>query len=121
MTSGPIYHICRRAEWDAARAAGAYKGSSQDAADGFIHFSTAQQVRASAAKHRAGQTGLVLLAVDPAALGDALRWEPARGGDLFPHLYGALPLDAVVAVHDLPLGADGHHVFPALDDAGAIP
>lgn len=108
----PIYHVCTRAEWRAAEARGVYEGSSQDAADGFIHFSTADQVEASAAKHRAGQGGLVLLTVDAGALGDALRWEPARGGALFPHLYGVLNLDAVLGVDDLPLGPDGRHLFP---------
>ena len=107
-----IYHICRREEWEAARATGRYLGSSQDKADGFIHFSSAAQVKASAVKHRAGQMGLVLLAVDEARLGSALKWEPSRGGALFPHLYGPLPAEAVVAAHDLPLGADGAHVFP---------
>ena len=109
-----IYHMCRRDEWAAAERAGRYDGSSQDVADGFIHFSTAAQIVASAAKHRAGQTGLVLLAVETAKLGESLKWEPSRGGDLFPHLYGALPRSAVVSVHDLPLGADGRHVFPPL-------
>jgi len=108
----PIYHMCRRDEWRAAEAEGTYQGSSQDAADGFIHFSTAAQLAASAAKHRAGQPDLVLLTVDAKALGAALRWEPARGGEMFPHLYGALALDAVVRVDDLPLGADGRHVLP---------
>ncbi|MCR6631304.1 MAG: DUF952 domain-containing protein [Magnetospirillum sp.] len=111
-----IYHMCRRQEWQAAQVAGAYGGSSQDAADGFIHFSTAAQVVESAAKHRASQSGLVLLAVDADRLGGALKWEPSRGGQLFPHLYGALPPDAVVRVADLPLGADGRHVFPPLED-----
>ncbi len=111
-----IYLMCRTDEWLAAQAAGAYAGSSQDAADGFIHFSTAAQVVESAAKHRAGQSGLVLLAVDASRLGDALKWEPSRGGRLFPHLYGTLPLDAVVRVCDLPLGGDGAHVFPPLED-----
>lgn len=115
MGGAPIYHMCTRAEWDTSQAAGRYDGSSQDRADGFIHFSTARQVRESAAKHRAGQDGLVLLAVDPGALGDALRWEPSRGGDLFPHLYGPLPLGAVLRADDLPLGPDGAHVFPPLD------
>ena len=115
MSASPIYHICRRDEWDAARRRGRYDGSSQDAADGFIHFSTGSQVAASAARHRAGQSGLVLVVVVPAPLGDALRWEESRGGALFPHLYGTLPLDAVLRVHDLPLGADGRHVFPSLD------
>jgi uncharacterized protein (DUF952 family) len=108
-----IYHMCRAEEWRAAEAAGVYTGSSQDAADGFIHFSTAAQVRASAAKHRAGQDGLVLLSVDADALGAALKWEPSRGGALFPHLYGPLPAAAVTAVDPLPLGADGAHRFPA--------
>ena len=116
--SGPtIYHMCTRAEWDAAQALGQYEGSSQDRADGFIHFSGADQVKGSAAKHRAGQEGLVLLAVEAAALGPALRWEASRGNALFPHLYGALPLAAVRQVDDLPLGPDGLHVFPILDEA----
>lgn len=107
-----IYHMCRRDEWAAARSAGVYHGSSQDVADGFIHFSTAAQVAASAARHRAGQDGLVLVTADPARLGPALKWEPSRGGDLFPHLYGSLGMDAVVAAVDLPLRADGRHAFP---------
>ena len=114
MIGGPIYHICRKTEWEAAQAQGRYTGSSQDRADGFIHFSDASQVVASAAKHRAGQAGLVLIAVDPEALGAALRWEPSRGGALFPHLYGPLPLEAVRRVQDLPLGPEGVHVFPPL-------
>ncbi len=107
-----IYHMCRRQEWQAAEAAGVYRGSSQDAADGFIHFSTAAQLAASAAKHRAGQRDLVLIAVDAAMLGRSLKWEPARDGALFPHLYGPLPIEAVRWVEPLPLSADGHHVFP---------
>ena len=106
--------MCRREEWDAARAKGEYAGSSQDVADGFIHFSTAGQLPESARRHRAGQAGLVVIAADPAALGAALRWEPSRSGALFPHLYGALPVSAVVWVRDLPLGADGQHILPAL-------
>lgn len=109
----PIYHMCTKAEWKTAEAEGVYRGSSQDAADGFIHFSTKEQVAVSAAKHRAGQTGLVLLSVDPGSLGDALKWEPSRGGALFPHLYGPLPLAAVTGVDDLPLGDDGQHLFPS--------
>ena len=108
-----IYHMCRHDEWQAAQVNGAYSGSSQDVADGFIHFSTAAQVRGSAAKHRAGQTGLILLGVDPHALGAALKWEPSRGGQLFPHLYGPLPVTAVVHADPLDLGPDGVHVFPA--------
>ena len=121
MKPRTIYHMCRRDEWERAGAAGVYRGSSQDAADGFIHFSTAAQIEASAARHRAGQKELVLLAVDGARLGDALRWEESQNGDLFPHLWGALPLDAVSAVFDLPLGSDGAHVFPPLErSAGTV-
>ncbi len=108
-----IYHICRTVEWESAQPIGYYGGSSQDAADGFMHFSDAHQIVESAAKHRAGQTGLKLLCVDPDKLGRALKWEPSRGGQLFPHLYGSLPIAAVVATHDLPLGPDGEHIFPA--------
>ena len=113
MTEGPIYHICRQEEWEAARASGAYPGSSQDAADGFIHFSALEQLAASAAKHRAGQEGLVLIEADPAHLRPALKWEPSRGGALFPHLYGSLPLTAVTRTWPLPLQPDGSHAFPA--------
>jgi len=113
-----IYHFCRRAEWEAAQAAGTYTGSSQDKADGFIHFSGAGQVAASVAKHRAGQDGLVILEADAAALGQALKWEPSRGGQLFPHLYGTLPVSAVVRVADVPLRPDGCHALPwGLDGA----
>lgn len=115
MIASPIYHICRRDEWDAAQRRGRYEGSSQDAADGFIHFSTGSQVVASAAKHRAGQRDLVLVAVDAGRLGEALRWESSRGGALFPHLYGPLPLDVVLRVRELPLGENGRHIFPPLD------
>ena len=102
-----IYHMCRRTEWELAAPSGVYFGSSQDRADGFIHFSTAAQLPESAGRHRSGQVGLVLLTVDANALGAALRWEPSRGGALFPHLYGALPVSAVRTVVDLPLGSDG--------------
>ena len=112
MTERIIFHMCRAEEWENALSAGSYSGSSQDAADGFIHFSTASQVEESAAKHRAGQDGLVLLTVDGDALGEDLWWEPSRGGQLFPHLYAALPVTAVLRVDPLPLAPDGRHVFP---------
>lgn len=110
-----IYTLVRDADWRAAEAAGAYAGSADDARDGFLHFSTAAQVRGSAAKHRAGVPDLVLVEADVASLGVALRWEPASGSSrpgLFPHLYAPLPMAAVVRVVPLPLGADGRHVFP---------
>lgn len=110
-----IYTLVRDADWRAAEAAGAYAGSADDARDGFLHFSTAAQVRASAAKHRAGVPDLLLVEADAVALGDALKWEPASGGKrpgLFPHLYAPLPLSAVARVVALPLDAEGRHVFP---------
>ena len=107
-----IYKICPAALWREAERAGAFDGAEFDRKDGFIHFSAADQVDETAAKHFAGQRELLLVAVDAHALGDRLRWEPSRGGALFPHLYGALPLGAVISVEPLPLGPDGMHVFP---------
>jgi uncharacterized protein (DUF952 family) len=108
-----IFKLVDRASWQAAQASGAFAGSPVDRRDGFIHFSTAAQVRETAARHFAGAAELMIVAVDAAALGEALRWEPSRGGDLFPHLYGPLPLDAVRWTAGLPLDAAGRHVFPA--------
>jgi uncharacterized protein (DUF952 family) len=107
-----IYKICPETLWREAERAGVFRGAPVDLADGFIHFSTAAQAVETAAKHFAGQAGLVLVAVDEAALGEALRYEVSRGGALFPHLYGPLPIDAVRWVRPLPLGPDGRHVFP---------
>jgi uncharacterized protein (DUF952 family) len=108
-----IYKIADVPLWAAAEAVGRFVGSADDERDGFIHFSTAAQARATAAKHFANQRDLVLAAVDTAHLGDALKWEASRGGALFPHLYAALPMAAVAWTKPLPLGADGVHVFPA--------
>jgi len=110
-----IHTLVRLTDWNAAEQAGAYGGSADDRRDGYLHFSTADQLRASAARHRAGQPDLLLVSVDAAALGAALVWEPAAGGSrpgLFPHLYGPLPLAAVRRVVPLPLGPDLLHVFP---------
>lgn len=114
MTVSHIYKICTAAEWAAAEKAGRFTGSPVDVADGFIHFSTAAQAEETARRHFAGQTRLVLVSVDAKAIADKLTWEPSRGGDLFPHLYTPLGLDAVTAVHPLPLGDDGRHVFPEM-------
>ncbi|WP_019997159.1 DUF952 domain-containing protein [Aureimonas ureilytica] len=111
-TQAPIYKLTPRSDWLEAEATGRFDGAPVDLADGYIHFSTAEQVRETAAKHFTGETTLLLVAVDPGALGDALRWEPSRGGALFPHLYAPLSLDAVLYVRDLPLGEDGVHLFP---------
>ena len=110
--SSTIYHACDGALWDEAQESGTYRGSADDLRDGYIHFSTAVQLRVSVTKHRAGQDGLVLLTVDAARLGDALRWEPSRDGQLFPHLYGTLPVAAVVRKESLPLDAGGVRKFP---------
>jgi len=109
-----VYHMCRADAWKAALREGVYRGSPQDLADGFIHFSTAEQVAESARRHRAGESGIVLVAVEDTTLGTRLRWEPARNGDLFPHLYGPLDPTEAASVHPLPLGPDGLHQFPAL-------
>jgi uncharacterized protein (DUF952 family) len=109
-----IYKICDSVLWREAERAGVFAGAPVDHADGFIHFSTAAQVVETATRHFAGRGDLLLVAVDAAALGSALRYEPSRGGQLFPHLYGNLPLSAVRWVRPLPLGAGGKHVFPEL-------
>ncbi|MHA6346125.1 DUF952 domain-containing protein [Roseivivax sp. CAU 1761] len=108
-----IYKIFRAAEYDAFRAAGESAGAPVDLADGYIHFSTAEQARETAAKHFAGADGLWLLACEAEALGPALRWEPSRGGALFPHLYRVLRAEDVLWARALPL-RDGRHDFDGL-------
>ncbi|HET7715117.1 MAG TPA: DUF952 domain-containing protein [Bauldia sp.] len=107
-----IYKLCASSLWREAEAAGVFRGAPIDLRDGFIHFSTADQVRETARLHFAGEGDLVLIAVSGKALGDALKYEPSRGGALFPHLYAPLPLSAVLWVRTLPLGPDGRHRFP---------
>lgn len=106
-----IYKIFRQPEWDALKADGSTKGVPVDLADGFIHFSTAEQASDTASKHFAGVAGLLLVAVNADALHEHLRWEPSRGGDLFPHLYRPLLLSDVAWHRPLPL-IDGSHQFP---------
>ena len=110
-----IYKICDAALWREAERVGVFVGAPVDRADGYIHFSTAEQVRETAARHFAGKDSLLLVAVDADALAPALRYEPSRGGALFPHLYGPLPVSAARWAKPLRLGADGHHVFPELE------
>jgi uncharacterized protein (DUF952 family) len=109
-----LYKICPAALWAAAEKDGIFRGSPVDFEDGYIHFSTAAQVAETAARHFKGQADLLLVAIDGGRLGSALRFEPARSGELFPHLHGALDLKAVVSVVKLPLGPDGRHQFPVL-------
>ncbi len=106
-----IYKIHPSDDWTNAEKAGVFHGAPIDLADGYIHFSTGAQARQTAARHFAGRRGLLLIAVDVARLGRALRWEPSRGGELFPHLYGQLSLRAVRWTAPLPLDASGAHVF----------
>jgi uncharacterized protein (DUF952 family) len=110
-----VFKIVATEEWAAAEAAGVFTGAAVDRADGFIHFSTAEQAPETAAKWFAGRDDLTLAAIDAEAVGQDLRWEPSRGGALFPHLYSALPMSAVVWSRPLPLGPDGAHVFGSLE------
>ena len=120
MTASPTqaFKLIDSAEWKAALKAGRYEGSTVDRADGYIHMSTAAQLAETARRHYAGRGELMLLAVDTAALGETLLWEPSRGGDLFPHLYGPLPATAVATVRALAVSDDGLMRF---EDGGTAP
>jgi uncharacterized protein (DUF952 family) len=107
-----IFKIAPDTLWRAALDDGRFTGAPIDITDGYIHFSAADQLRETAARHFAGQSDLVLVAVDGDRLGDALKWEASRGGALFPHLYAPLDLSAVIWTKPLPIGPDGNHVFP---------
>ena len=112
LESDIIYKIVSRDEWKLALEQGVFIGAPVDVADGFIHFSTGDQLRETAAKHFHDRTGLLLLCVNEDALGDLLRYEPSRGGDLFPHYYG--PLDVSLVAQTIPIEEDGNggHFFP---------
>jgi uncharacterized protein (DUF952 family) len=105
-----VYKICRAQDWREAAAQGTYRGSPDDHRDGFIHLSAGHQLRGTAKCHFAGQTDLVLVTFDAAALGSLLKWEPSRGGELFPHVYGAIAAQSALRVEPLPLREGGH--FP---------
>lgn len=107
-----VYKLLGANEWKAAEHAGSYTGSPDDARDGFIHFSAADQLGGTAAKYFRDKPDLVLVAIDAVRLGDALKWEPSRGGALFPHLYGPLDVTAAVRVWPLTLGPDGVPILP---------
>jgi uncharacterized protein (DUF952 family) len=122
MAAATIYKLLTRAEWVAAQEEGVYRGSAHDRRDGFIHFSTAAQLAETARKYFSGVPDLLLLAVDAESLKKysssdeeglpLVVWEPARGGDLFPHLYGSLPVSKVKSVIAIPLSPDGIPVLP---------
>lgn len=107
-----VYKIVTEAAFETARHERRFAGSADDRRDGFIHLSTADQVAGTLASHFSGQTGLLLLGVDPERLGSDLKWEPSRGGALFPHLYGPLDLEAVLSIDRLSLDEDGRHTLP---------
>ena len=109
-----IYKIATRSQWRAAEATGVFTGAPVDLADGYIHFSTAAQVGETLAKHFAGASDLLLVSVEGNDLGDVLRWEVSRGGQLFPHLYAELPVSAARSVREIPVGPDGVHVLDGL-------
>jgi len=109
-----IYHLAHRADWDAGRVAGVYRGGVADQADGFIHFSTAARLAESADLYCAGVEDLLVVAVEADSLGDLLRWEEGREGEAFPHLYGPLDPRSVCWARPAPLGRDGRHQLPDL-------
>lgn len=111
-----IYKICEATLWWQAEQDGIFRGAPVDLADGFIHFSAPHQLAETAAKHFSGRPNLLLIAVEADVLGAALRWEPSRGGDLFPHLYGDLQLSAVRRVEPMPLAPDGTFLISPLAD-----
>jgi uncharacterized protein (DUF952 family) len=114
LTTDLIYKIAPASLWRKAQDKGRFDGAPGDIADGYIHFSTAEQAEATAAKYFRGKDDLLLIAVDPNRLGESLRFESSRGGALFPHLHADLPLDAVVWAKPLPLLPDGGHDFAGL-------
>ena len=107
-----IFHVCRLREWEQALKDGFYQGSEDDIKDGYIHFSTALQLRESVRKHRSGQNNLIILSVNTVDLGGDLKWETSRNGELFPHLYGLLETKKIFDTDNLMLDSSGKHFFP---------
>jgi uncharacterized protein (DUF952 family) len=117
-----VYKVVTRAAWEEACRRGAFSGSADDKRDGYIHLSSLHQLQGTFARHFKGQTDLVLVALESSELGDSLKWEPSRNGELFPHLYAPLPTRTARAVHTLHNDADGVPLLPAdLYDAAAHP
>lgn len=116
MADRVAYKVLTAADYAAFEAAGVFDGSAVDRADGFIHLSTAAQLGATLDRHFAGQAGLVVVAVDLGRLGAAVRWEPSRGGALFPHIYAALSAGAVLAAGPLERRADGAVLLPGVPE-----
>ena len=108
-----VYKVMSQSEQQQMQRDGVFRGSAADIADGYIHLSCASQLAATLDRHFSGVAGLMLLAVDLSRLGDTVRWEPARGGELFPHIYGHLPIDAVTRVTPVERATDGSVKLPA--------
>lgn len=113
MTDLLAFKILTREQWDQWRADETFTGAPVDLEDGYIHLSTREQVAETAARHFAGQDDLILAMVDLAALDDTVKWEPSRGGALFPHVYGPIPMSAITTKAKIRLDTDGRHIFPA--------
>lgn len=109
-----IYKILAQTAWNEAQKEGVYQGSADDIRDGFIHFSTKEQLQGTLEKHYKGQKDLILLAIIESDLGENLKWEPSRGGALFPHLYAPLPTSHVLWEKPLEMTNDGSHIIPKL-------
>ena len=110
--ANPLYKVVPSLVWKEAESTGFFRGAGIDLQDGFIHLSAPGQVVETVTLHFAGQKNLLLVTIDGDKLGDSLQWEPSRGGELFPHVYGAIPIETVERVDPLPLGEDGNHQFP---------
>lgn len=110
-----VFKICDQKLWSDVEKAGIFNGAEIDLADGFIHFSTFDQVASTLAKHFSGRTDLLLIAVDAEALGEKIVYEEARGGIMFPHLYQPLSLDNVLWAKPIETGENGQHIVPGLD------
>ena len=109
-----IFHICKKKDWEVARANGFYSGAAEGNKDNFIHFSESKEVFESLEKYFSGCSDLILLTVRTELLGSALKWERSRGGKIFPHLYSSLPLNAVVEVQNIDVNSKGKHIFDNL-------
>jgi uncharacterized protein (DUF952 family) len=112
-----VYKVCTAEEWDAAVRLGRYTGSADDQRDGFIHLSSRTQLERTLVRHFSepdgrGRSGLVLVSIDPERLAAGLKWEPARDGTIFPHLYGPLDPRLAERIEPLPLDANGRHLIP---------
>lgn len=116
MTQIPntLYRLVRAEDWQAAAASGVYRGAEHDARDGFVHLSTAAQAEDTAERHYSGVPDLLLLTLDARRLDGEIRFEPSSGGELFPHLYGTIPVEAVLEVQRIPLDPEGGFRFPFL-------